>query len=101
MSYTGNFVDAATAKDWGLVLEVVPPEELMPYCHRLAAEIASCDRATLADVRRAIQGGLGGTLTDGLALEGRLSQAATARMDRSRFAATREAVMSRGKEQSG
>jgi enoyl-CoA hydratase len=101
MSYTGNFVDAATAREWGLVLEVVPPEELMPYCHRLAAEIASCDRATLADVRRAIQGGLGGTLTDGLALEGRLSQAATARMDRSRFAATREAVMSRGKEQSG
>jgi enoyl-CoA hydratase len=101
MSYTGNFVDAATAKAWGLVLEVVPPEELMPYCQRLASEIASCDRATLADVRRAIQGGLGGTLSDGLALEGRLSQAATARMDRSRFAATREAVMSRGKEQSG
>ncbi|EFK97368.1 Enoyl-CoA hydratase, partial [sediment metagenome] len=25
MSYTGNFVDAATAKAWGLVLEVLPP----------------------------------------------------------------------------
>jgi enoyl-CoA hydratase len=101
MSFTGNFVDAATAKAWGLVLEVLPPDELLPFCRKLAAEIASCDRATLADVRRAINGGLETTLEAGLALEGRLSKAATARMDRSRFAATREAVMSRGKEQSG
>jgi enoyl-CoA hydratase/carnithine racemase len=100
MSYTGNFIDAATAKDWGLVLDVLPPAELLPHCQKLAAEIATCDRATLMDVRRAIQGGLDTTLAEGLALEGRLSQAATARMDRSRFAATREAVMSRGKEQS-
>jgi enoyl-CoA hydratase len=101
MSYTGNFVDAATAKAWGLVLEVLPPEELLPYCRKLAADVASCDRATLADIRKAINGGLGITLAEGLALEGRLSQAATQRMDRARFAATREAVMSRGKEQSG
>ena len=64
-------------------------------------EIASCDRATLADVRRAINGGLDGTLAAGLELEGRLSKAATQRMDRAGFAATRAAVMSRGKEQSG
>jgi hypothetical protein len=36
----------------------------------------------------------------GQALEGRLSQAATARLNRERFAAMREAVMSRGKDQS-
>jgi len=100
MSYTGNFVDAATAKAWGLVLEVLPPGELLPWCQKLAAEIASCDRATLADVRHAINGGLETTLEAGMALEGRLSKAATRRMDRSKFAATREAVMSRGKEQS-
>ena len=57
-------------------------------------------RATLADIRNAINGGLDTTLAEGLALEGRLSKAATQRMDRARFAATREAVMSRGKEQS-
>jgi len=82
------------------VLDVVPPGELLPYCHKLAADIASCDCATLADIRLAIDGGLGGTLEAGLALEGRLSQAATQRMDRAGFAATRDAVMSRGKEQS-
>jgi enoyl-CoA hydratase len=101
MSYTGNFVDAATARDWGLVLDVLPPAELMAYCRKLASEIASCDRATLADIRQAISSGLQTTLAEGLALEGRLSQAATRRMDRAAFAATRAAVMSRGKEQSG
>ena len=100
MSYTGNFIDAPTAKAWGLVLDVLPAAELLPHCQKLAAEIASSDRATLADIRQAINGGLGSSLAEGLALEGRLSQAATRRMDRARFAATREAVMSRGKEQS-
>ena len=101
MSYTGNFVDAATAKDWGLVLEVLPPGELMPYCRKLAAEIASCDRPTLMDVRRLIAAGLETTLTEGLEIEGRASKAATLRMDRANFAATREAVMARGKAQGG
>jgi enoyl-CoA hydratase len=100
MSYTGNFIDAPTARAWGLVLDVLPAAELLPHCQKLAAEIATCDRATLADVRQAINGGLATTLAEGLRLEGRLSQAATRRMDRARFAATREAVMSRGKEQS-
>jgi enoyl-CoA hydratase len=100
MSYTGNFIDAATAKSWGLVLDVLAPAELLPYCQKLAAEIATCDRATLKDVRQAITDGLQTTLADGLAIEGWLSQAATKRMDRSSFAATRDAVMSRGKEQS-
>jgi len=99
MSYTGNFVDAATAKEWGLVLDVLPAGDLLPFCLKLAAEIASCNRATLADVRRAINGGLETTLEAGLALEGRLSQAATRRMDRAGFASTRAAVMARGKEQ--
>jgi enoyl-CoA hydratase len=100
MSFTGNFVDAATAKAWGLVLDVLPPADLLPFCQKMGREIASCDRATLADVRRAISGGLETTLAEGLALEGRLSKAATVRLDRARFAATRDAVMSRGKEQS-
>ncbi len=100
MSYTGNFVDAATAKDWGLVLEVLPPAELLPHCVKMGREIATCNRATLADVRNLIASGLAGTLREGLELEGRLSKAATLRLDRSGFAATREAVMSRGKSQS-
>jgi len=101
MSYTGNFIDAATAKIWGLVLEVLPPAELLPFCRNLASEIASCDQATLGDVRRAINGGLETTLREGLVLEGRLSKAAVGRFDRAAFADTRAAVTARGKQQSG
>lgn len=100
MSFTGNFIDAATAKEWGLLLDVLPPADLLPYCRKLAQEIASCDRATLGDVRRAINGGLATTLAEGLALEGQLSRAAAGRFDKDGFAGTRAAVMSRGKDQS-
>jgi len=40
MAYTGEPVDAATALAWGLVSEVVSPEELMPAALRLAGRIA-------------------------------------------------------------
>ena len=32
VSFTGNYVDAATAERWGLVNRVVEPAELMPAC---------------------------------------------------------------------
>ena len=46
MSATGNFVDAATALEWGLVNHVVPHNELLPYCQQLGRDIASNDRVT-------------------------------------------------------
>lgn len=48
MSATGNFVDAQTALEWGLVNHVVPHAELLTFCGRLAADIASSDQAALA-----------------------------------------------------
>jgi enoyl-CoA hydratase/carnithine racemase len=38
--FTGDVIDAATAKDWGLVSEVVPAESLMPAAFSLAQRIA-------------------------------------------------------------
>lgn len=40
MTFTGDRVDAPTALSWGLVSEVVPPDELMPTAERLAERIA-------------------------------------------------------------
>ena len=45
MSATGNYIDARTALDWGLVNHVVPHEELLPASLQLAADIVSNDRA--------------------------------------------------------
>jgi enoyl-CoA hydratase len=44
MSATGNFVDARTALEWGLVNHVVTHDELLPTARRLAAGIASSDQ---------------------------------------------------------
>jgi enoyl-CoA hydratase/carnithine racemase len=40
MLLTGDPIDAATAKEWGLVSEVHPPESLLPRARELAAVIA-------------------------------------------------------------
>ena len=45
---TGRFIDAATARDWGLINETVPEAELDAAVLRKASEIASKSRAALA-----------------------------------------------------
>ncbi len=52
MSVTGNFVDAELAYDWGLVNHVVPHEDLLPFCRRLAADCRTIDQVA---VRRMLQ----------------------------------------------
>lgn len=74
MSATGNFIDASTALAWGLVNHVVPHEELLPFCRRLATDIVSNDRP---GVRRLLQTYDEGALVSGAdaaALEVRVSR---------------------------
>jgi enoyl-CoA hydratase len=52
LSATGNFLDAATARDWGLVNHVVPHDELMPFCRQLAADVVSNDQAGVRRILR-------------------------------------------------
>ena len=99
LSFTGNFLDAETAKEWGLVLEVVEPDQLLPYCRKMAQDIRSCDQATLCDYRDAIREGLKKGVVAGLALESRLSKAALARFDAAYFGKTRNTVMNLGQGQ--
>jgi enoyl-CoA hydratase len=52
MMLTGEFIDARTALEWGLVNEVLPHARLLERCAALAEEIA---RADAASVRRQMQ----------------------------------------------
>jgi enoyl-CoA hydratase len=55
MSSTGNFVDAGTAFEWGLVNHVVPHDQLVATALRLAGDIANNDPhalSTLLDTYR-------------------------------------------------
>jgi enoyl-CoA hydratase len=52
MSFTGDFIDARTAYEWGLVVEVVPHESLMDRARELASSIASLPAENVREVRR-------------------------------------------------
>jgi len=51
MSLTGNFVDAATACEWGLVNEVVPHSALMDRVMELANAVAEADPLAITELR--------------------------------------------------
>lgn len=98
MSFTGNFMSADEALQWGLVNHVVPHDELLPFTRSLAADIAGneCDgvrqiRATYAAIAHD---------DDGWEAEARDSRA----WQRSQFspekvAARRAAIQARGRSQ--
>jgi enoyl-CoA hydratase len=51
MSLTAEFIDAATALEWGLVNEVVPHHDLMTRVHEVAARIAALPVDATTEVR--------------------------------------------------
>ena len=69
LSLTGNYLDADTAYEWGLVNRVVAPEELLPTCLKLAADITSTEPVTRNEVKRIMDLGWHTDLEAGLALE--------------------------------
>src|SRR5712691_1895180 len=100
MSATGNFVDAQTALQWGLVNHVVPHEDLLTFSRKLAADLATSDQAALAAIFL--------TYNQAAALTGRearrietANHAAwhTGGIDAARVAARRTAVIERGRTQ--
>ena len=55
MILTGDMADAATAKAWGLVLEVLPPEKLLEYALAQARKIASRGPGATAAAKRILR----------------------------------------------
>ena len=102
LSLTGNYLDAQTACDWGLVNRVVPADELVATCQQLARDIVSTDRATRDEIRRIMDAGWHDTLTTGLALEDEASRAhSRAEVRADKVAKRRADIQARGRNQSG
>ena len=55
MSLTGDYIDAPTALDWGLVTEVTAHDELLPRAKEVAHTIAGIDPRASREVRRLYQ----------------------------------------------
>jgi len=101
MSFTGNFVDAATAERWGLVNRVVSAEELVPHAQALAADMASCDPVVLRKYKAVIADGLAMPFGEALQMEIQRSQAHAATLTNETLEANRQRTMARGREKSG
>ena len=99
LSLTGNYLDGATAAAWGLVSRVVAPDELLPVCRRLAADMLSCDPETLLGYKRVIDAGFAATFADGLRIEQEANRAHARALTPARIAARRAAVQARGRAQ--
>lgn len=67
--YDGQMVDAPTALEWGLVDELVTPEQLRAHVQAYAEQLARKSATALAAIRRTITLGGGMSFDDGLALE--------------------------------
>ena len=99
LSFTGNFLDAATAERWGLVNHVVTPEELMPLARKLASDMASIEPEMMLAYKRLIDAGYASSFGEGLALEHRVSTVHNGMVTPEAVEARRAAVQSRGRTQ--
>lgn len=99
MSLTGNFIDARTAADWGLVNKVVPAAELQPVALGLAQDIAGADPEVIGRYRRLIHEGYGMAMDAALAHELATSRPFNARLGAGEVERRRAQVLARGRSQ--
>lgn len=100
LSMTGNFLDAKTALDWGLVNHVVPHGELLPFCQKLAADMASNDQVALRRILQTYSEAGYATFAEGWEIEGTVAQDwQGGGLDPDKIEARRALVTSRGRSQ--
>ena len=99
LAFTGNFLDAATAHNWGLVNHVTAPADLLPLARQLAGDMAGIDPAFLAGYKRLIDDGFALNFAGGMALEATRSSAANRAVAPEEVEARRAAVQQRGRGQ--
>lgn len=99
LSLTGNFIDAATALQWGLVNQVVPGDKLLETALALASDMATCDGPAVRLCKQLMDGGIHLSLPEAMEMEQRMVSAFTASRDSSEVAARREGVFARGRAQ--
>ena len=97
LSLTGNFLDAQTAAEWGLVNRVYAKDELLPAAIALGKSMAECDPTMLRQYKRVIDDGFAMTFGDGMREEVRRSAEHAAGVTAEGVEAARRAVTERGR----
>lgn len=101
LSLTGRFIDAEKAADWGIVSRVVPQESLLDEAVAVGAAMAEADPEYLQALKRLIDEGLDGTLSDGRAMERERSKAWNEALSPETLEAKRENIMNQGRKETG
>ena len=100
VSLTGNPIDAETAEKWGLVTQVVEPDELLPTAHALAQDMASCDPEMLFNYKKLINDCMGMTMAEAIPYETAASTAGALEVTASQIEQRRAAVQQRNRDRS-
>ncbi len=101
LSLTGNFLSAQQAADWGLVNRVVPADELLPTCRKLADDMLSVVPECLPAYKKLIDDGFAEDFGTALKTERRTSSAANKAVTPDAVADRRKGIQERGKQQAG
>ncbi|MBI1188972.1 MAG: enoyl-CoA hydratase [Alphaproteobacteria bacterium] len=99
ISLSGNFIDAQTACDWGLVNRVFEPAELLPAAIKLAHDIASAPGDKVAAYKQLIDEGFGMKFEKAMKYETKFTASLNAAVTADSIASAREGVMARGRKQ--
>lgn len=69
MIFSAAVIDAAHAKELGLVLDVIPEEKLLSHCREVADKIAKNGKLAVAQAKKVLLAGAGLPLSAALAIE--------------------------------
>ncbi len=69
LAMLGDRLDASIAKEWGLIWECVPDEELIAESRRVASRLARLDRSAMVSIRTILHESLGRGFEEQLAVE--------------------------------
>ena len=100
LSLPGNFLDAETAYEWGLVNRVVAADELLATAQQLAKDIVSTEPVTRNAMRHIMDAGWHTSLTEGLVIERDANREhAKTEVRAEKVAARRAQIQQRGRSQ--
>jgi enoyl-CoA hydratase len=97
--FTGNFIPAQQAADWGLVSRAVPADALQDEARKVAEDIASCVPETVKIYKKLVDDGLASTLGAGMEMEKLVMGYANRGVTGGDIGQRRQGVQDRGKKQ--
>ena len=97
LAFTGNYLSADLAYEWGLLNRIVPADDLLPAAQALARDMVECDQDTVRTCKRLIEDGFALPLGEAMALEAKVNSGR--RSQPGKIAERRAALQRRGREQ--